>query len=806
MLWNYLKVAVRNLWRKKFYTLINITGLAVGLLCAILIGLYIMNELSYDKYNEDYERIYRLESHFTIQESDDYFAVTALPLAPAVKLEFPEDVEEYCRFCDMDNNLFQIDGKKFFEDNCYYADSTVFDLFSYEMILGNEKEALDDPNEIVLTESFAGKIFGNTNPLGKNLETGYGFSFTVTGVIKDLPVNSHLNFAALGSMITLAQFFGPEQFKSLEPRFFWNVGFYSFVKLTETGSMDNIMAGYPEFNEKYLAPVGELINSKFMLMSQRLDRIHLHSNLSHDLATGNIDYIYIFGIIAIFLLIIGCINYMNLATAQSAGRATEVGIRKAAGAQRGSLQRQFIMESVITSILALILALFAVELLLPGFNRSSGMELSLNIADNLNYFGLLFILTIIVGIVSGSYPAFYLSSFKPVEVLKGKLAGGGTTLRKLLVIVQFSISIIMIIGTLGVMHQLNFIQTTDLGFNKENLVVLTIRDTSAVKNLKTFKEELVKHPNVISGGTSNSVPGNGFGIIVQRYEGNDGEMNEKGINFLFVDNDYLETMDMHVLEGRNFDPELQTDLEESILINQRTAEVLGWGDDAIGKKLDFGAGSGDEAARKTRVIGIIKDFNYASLHNPIDPLLILLSEDPLRNITLRVNQNNIDETLRFIEEKWNEFCPTFPFSYRFLDEDLQKQYEGEQKTSRLFGYFTLICIFIACLGLFGLTAYTTERRIREIGIRKVLGATEASIIVLLTKNFAFLVLISNIIAFPVAWFALRRWLENFAYSAGISIWIFLVSGMAALMIAVITISFRALHAARSNPAESLKYE
>lgn len=806
MLWNYIKVAVRNLWHKKFYTLINITGLAVGLLCAILIGLYIVNELSYDKYNEDYERIFRLESHFTIQESDDYFAVTALPLAPAVKLEFPEDVEEYCRFCEMDNNLFQIDSHKFFEDNCYYADSTVFDLFSYEMILGNEKEALDDPNEIVLTESFAKKIFGNTNPLGKNLETGYGFSFTVTGVIKDLPVNSHLNFAAIGSMITLAQLFGAEQFKSLDPTLFWNVGFYSFVKLTETGSMDNIMAGYSDFNAKYIAPVGDLINSKFMLMSQRLDKIHLHSNLSHDQASGNIDYIYIFGIIAVFLLIIGCINYMNLATAQSAGRATEVGIRKAAGALRSSLQGQFIMESVITSILALILALFAVELLLPGFNRSSGMELSLNIADNLTYFFFLFVLTLLVGIISGSYPAFYLSSFKPAEVLKGKLAGGNTTLRKLLVIVQFSISIIMIIGTLGVMHQLNFIQTTDLGFNKENLIVLTIRDTSAVKNLDTFKDELLKHPNIISGGSSTSVPGSGYGIIVQRYEGNDGNMNEKAINFLFADYDYLETMDMKILEGRNFDPELQTDSQESILINQRTAEVLGWGDNAIGKKLDFGAGSNGEASRKTRVIGIVKDFNYASLHNPIDPLLILLSDGTQRNITLRIKQKDVETTLRFIEEKWNEFCPTFPFNYRFLDEDLQKQYESEKKTSRLFGYFTLICIFIACLGLFGLTAYTTERRIREIGIRKVLGASEASIIVLLTKNFAVLVLVSNIIAFPVAWFALQNWLENFAYSAGISIWIFLASGIAALLIAILTISLRALQAARSNPAESLKYE
>ncbi|MCF8307356.1 MAG: ABC transporter permease, partial [Ignavibacteriales bacterium] len=357
MFWNYLKIAVRNLVRKKFYTIINMAGLAIGICCAILIGLYIQNELSYDKYNEDYERIYRLESHFTIQESEDLFAVTALPLAPAIKLEFPEDVEQYCRFREMDNNLFQIDGKKYFEDNVWYADSTVFEVFSYEFLRGEPSEALDDPNEIVLTESFAKHIFGAQDPMGKFLQTGYGFGFTVTGVIKDLPQNSHLNFEAIASMITLAQFYGAEMFHSLSPNLFWNVGFYSFVKLKEGGSMDNIMRGYPPFNEKYIKALGETLNASFQLMAQRLDRVHLHSKLGGDLPTGNISYVYIFGIVALFLLLIGCINYMNMATAQSSGRATEVGIRKVAGAQRGSLRRQFLLESVVISIFAYVLAI-----------------------------------------------------------------------------------------------------------------------------------------------------------------------------------------------------------------------------------------------------------------------------------------------------------------------------------------------------------------------------------------------------------------------------------------------------------------
>jgi len=806
MFWNYLKIAVRNLMRKKFYTIINIAGLAIGICCAIMIGLYIQNELSYDKYNDDYERIYRLESHFTIQESEDLFAVTALPLAPAIKLEFPEDVEQYCRYREMDNNLFQIDDKKYFEDNVYYADSTVFEIFSYEFLRGEPSEALDDPNEIVLTESFAKRIFGEQDPLGQFLETGYGFGFTVTGVIKDLPQNSHLNFEALASMVTLARFWGAEMFHSLDPNLFWNVGFYSFIKLTEGGSIDNIMRGYPAFNEKYIKALGETLNASYQLMAQRLDRVHLYSKLGGDLPTGNISYVYIFGIVALFLLLIGCINYMNMATAQSSGRATEVGIRKVSGAQRGSLQRQFLLESVVISIFAYILAVLAVELLLPTFNELAGRQLSLNISENLNYYGLFLLLSIVVGLISGSYPAFYLSAFVPVEVLKGKLNKGSTTLRKLLVVVQFSISIIMIICTLGVVSQLKFMQNSDLGFEKDNLVVLTIRDTTGARNLAIFRDELLKHPKILKAGTSSSIPGSGYGIIVQRYETDEGEMSEKAINFVMVDKDYLDVMGIKILLGREFDPELATDLEESCLINQSCAENLGWGENAIGKKLDFGAAPDGSATRNTRVIGVVKDFHYRSLRNLIDPIILMLSDEPLQTITLRIDQSDLESTLSFMEEKWNEFCPTFPFSYEFMDDNLRAQYEAEEKTSRVFSYFTIICIFIACLGLLGLTAYATEQRIREISIRKVLGATEKSIVYLLTSNFAILVIISNVIAWPVAWLGIKKWLENFAYSTKLSLLLYVAAGLIALIIAILTISIRAIHAARTNPADALKYE
>ena len=808
MFQNYLKIAFRNLIRKKFYSAINIIGLAIGLTCTILIGLFVQNELSFDKHHKKHNNIYRLESHFTIQESDDYFAATAFPLAVALKLENPE-VKEFVRFAPMDNNLFEIDGKKFFEDNVFYADSTIFNVFTHKFIKGSQEKALSEPNTMVLTESFANRIFGQENPIGKILSTGYGFGFTITGVIEDVPYNSHFRFEALGSMITLAEFFGHDRYSSLEPNAFWNIGFYSYILLNEGTDIQGVLDRYPQFNEKYIKPVGDQINAKFQLMVQPLADVHLYSDVGYDLPTGNIAYVYIFSIVAIFLLLIGCINYMNMATAHSATRATEVGIRKVVGANRGLLRRQFLIESLVITFLALVLAFIAAELLLPTFNEIADRHLELNISGNALFFLVILGTTILVGIISGGYPAFYLSSFIPVEVLKGKFLKGRGTLRKILVLLQFSISIIMIIGTFMVAKQLNYLRTKDLGFDDENIVVLTIRDTTGVQNLDAFKEELLKHPQILKAGRSSSIPGQGYGIIVQRYETNDGTMAEKGINFVFVDNDYLDVMNMKIIKGRNFDPNLQTDLEESILMNETTAEILGWDyEEAIGKKIHFGADLDGSAVRETKVVGIVKDFHYSSLHNKVDPILILLADTPLRNISLRIKGDNINETLKYMEEKWDEFCPTFPFDFTFLDDSLNEQYIAEQKIGTTFTYFSILCIIIACLGLFGLASFTAEQRTKEIGIRKVMGASVSNIVLILSKEFSIWVILANIIAWPVAFLALKNWLQNFAYSIDIlnNFFIFILSGILALIIALITVSFRAIKAANSNPVKALKYE
>lgn len=806
MLKNYLKIAYRHISRNKLYPAINILGLAIGLTCTILIGLFVQNELSFDKHHENYKRIYRLESHFNIQESEDLFAATALPLGPALKLEYPHDVAEFCRFMNMDNNLFQYEEKQIFEENVYFADSTLTDVFTHEFISGSPEDALNDPNEIILTESFAKRIFGDVDPIGKTLETGHGLIFTITGIIKDVPHNSHLRFEAIASFITLKQFFGADRFDSLASEAFWNIGFYSYIMLTENGNIQNVLDAYPDFNEKYIKPVGDKINSKFQLMVQPLADVHLHSHLGYDLPTGNIASVYTFSIVALFLLVIGCINYMNMATAQSANRATEIGIRKVVGAQKSYLRSQFMMESLILTFFALLLAFIATELLLPAFNEIANRHLSFNIAKNLNLVLGIVGIALIVGIVSGSYPAFYLSSFIPVEVLKRKLGKGKGTLRKILVLLQFSISIIMIVGTFTVIQQLNFLRDKNLGFDKENVVVLTVRDTTGVKNLDAFQEELLKHPQILKAGTSSSIPGQGYGILVQRYETLDGTMAEKGINFVFVDNDYIDVMDMKIIKGRNFDPELTTDLEESIIINEACANVLGWGDDPIGKKLGFGAGLDGTSTRDTRVIGVIQDFHYNSLHNNIDPILLLLSDRPLRNISLRIRQENIKNTITYIEEKWNEFCPTFPFEYTFLDDSLNKQYVAEQKIGRVFIYFSIMCIFIACLGLFGLASYTTEQRTHEIGIRKVMGASSQNIVLLLSEIFTKWVILANIIAWPVAYFALNNWLANFAYRIQLSLLTFILSGIIAFLIAILTVLFQSLKASKTNPSITLKYE
>lgn len=808
MLSNFIKVAIRNLFRNSFYTIINIIGLAIGLIGAILIGLFIQSELSFDRYHQDHDRVYRLESHFEIAGNIDNFAVTALPLAPALHVEFPDVVEEVARLNEMDNNLFEYNQQKFFDNNVFYADSTYFNLFTHRFIAGDPQDALNDPNEMVLTQSMAQRIFGSENPLGKTLSGGDGVDYTITGIIEDVPANTHLRFSGLVSMISLAEIFGYEAFQSLDGNLFWNVGFYSYIKLKPNTTIETITNNFPAVYQKYMAPVGEQINASFDLLVTPLADIHLKATTAHDLPRGNIAYIYVFGVVALFLLLIGCINYMNLATARSASRAMEVGIRKVVGAQKHMLQRQFIVESLIITFLAMIFALIAAELLLPFFNSISGKSLELNLFSHLEYLLVIVAISAVVGFASGSYPAFYLASFIPVQVLKtAKGSSKRSVMRKVLVLVQFGISIIMIIGTLTVGRQLNYIQSKDMGFNDENLMVLTIRDEAAVHNLDAFKDRLNSLPGVTSIASASGIPGNITSIIVQRYETADGTMAEKAINFTMVDHDFIDVMGMHLRAGRQYDRDIPTDMEDAMIINQAMVRNLGW-DDPIGKRVDFGAGGPGEANRKTRVIGVVDNFHYVSLHNAIDPLMLVLADRTMRTFVLRLKSQNMRATIADIGSVWEEFCPNFPYEYEFLDANLKAMYDADRKIGTVFRAMSILCIVIACLGLFGLATFTAEQRTREIGIRKVMGAEVGTITLLLSSEFLKWVLLANCIAWPISYWALSSWLKNFAFRIDLlhNVWIFFASAGISLAIALLTVIFQTIKAANQNPIKALRYE
>lgn len=809
MLSNFIKVAFRNLFRNSFYTIINIIGLTIGLTGAILIGLFIQSELSYDRYHQDHEQIYRLESHFEIAGNIDNFAVTSLPLATALQVEFPDAIEEITRLNPMDNNLFEYNQRKFFEDDIFFADSTYFDLFTHRFIAGDPLNALNDPNEMVLTKSMSQRIFGSENPLGKSIKSGNGTDYTITGIIEDLPENTHLRFQGLISMISLAEVFGYEAFQSLDGNLFWNVGFFSFIKLKPNATIESITDNFPAVYQKYMAPLGDQLNASFDLIVTPLADIHLHATTSHDLPRGNIAYIYVFAVVALFLLLIGCINYMNLATARSASRAMEVGIRKVVGAQKGMLQRQFIVESLLITFMAMILAIIASEVFLPFFSIISGKALDFNIFAHLEYLLVIVVISTIVGFASGSYPAFYLASFIPAQVLKTATGRSKrSTLRKVLVLVQFSISIVMIIGTLTVGRQLQYIQNKDLGYDDENLMVLTVRDESAARNLDACKDKLSNLPGVVSIASVSAVPGNINSMIVQRYETDEGTMAEKAINFAFVDYDFMDVMGMHLVAGRQYDRTTPTDTEDAMIINRAMAHNLGWDGDAVGKRVDFGAGPDGEAARSTRVIGVVDNFHYASLHNAIDPLMLVLAERTQRTFVVRLQSQNLRSTIEAIGSVWKEFSPDFPYEYDFLDSNIQAMYDTDRKIGTVFRGMSILCIIIACLGLFGLATFTAEQRRREIGIRKVMGAEVSSITLLLSSEFLKWVLLANCIAWPISYWALTNWLKNFAFRINLvqNFWIFFSAAFISLAIAMLTVIFQTLKAANQNPIKALRYE
>jgi putative ABC transport system permease protein len=777
----------------------------VGLITFIFLFLYINDELSYDKYHEKASRIHRIESNFTIAGKHETFAIVPIPMGPALQIEYPE-VEKVVRITGAGNTLIRHGEKESYEEDFYFTDSTFFQVFTYNMLTGDPDKCLVEPMSIVLTKSIAEKYFGDEDPMGLIIESGTGRQYKVTAVIADIPGNSHLKFDALLSATSLIGDEGAENFNSLEPGRFWNIGVYTYLMLNEHSDIQTIHDKFPEFYQKYMAEIGDQINASYELMSTPLAEQHFSEQLSSDQPKGNRGFIYIFIAVALFILLIAAINYMNMATARSTKRAREVGIRKVAGAQKSQLIGQFLGESLVLSYISLIIAMIFVYLLMPDFNLLANKTITYEIFMNpVSLIGIILVATFI-GIVAGSYPAFYLSSFDPVTVVKGSVSkkGGSGILRKVLVVFQFFIATAMIISTIIVSLQLSFLRNTDLGFEMENMMVLELQDTAFRAKAEMFREELLQNPDILGVTNSIGVPGENTWIQVVRMEKDTGWIDESSI-ITIVDYHYFDVYDIKLKEGRFFDENMGTDAEEAVMVNETLVKTYGW-DEPIGKQIHWGFELDGSGGRKMKVIGVIEDYHFKSLHNQVQQQMMFPADFNKVHLTVKINGDNLRETIDFIEEKWNDFGANRPFDYRFLEETWDEMYTSEKNLGIIFRIATILTIFIALLGLLGLSSFIAEQRTKEIGVRKILGASMTNIIGLLCREFAVLIGTAFILAIPISWYIMHLWLENFAFHINIGVTAFILGGAMALIVGMLSISFHIIKVASSNPVDAIKYE
>ena len=800
---SYFKVAIRNLIKFKSFSFINITGLAVGIASCVLILLFVQDELSYDRFNEKADRIYRPYVEGRISNNEFHMAVTCSPMAFTLVEEYPE-VEAATRVRNYGFPVYRYGDKAFSEERAYYVDSTFFDVFTVTFLEGEASSALTNPEAIVLTESMRKKYFGNELALGKIINSDRRLDLIVTGVIKDFPENSHFHPDFLQAITRYDD--------SRSTRWVSN-NFYTYIVLKEGASGEELEAKLRTLVEKYVAPqIEQFTGTPFKKLEEQgalynfklqpLTSIHLHSNLEHELeANSDISYIYIFSIVALALLLIACINFMNLSTARSANRAKEVGIRKTLGSTKGKLIQQFLTESILLTLIAVIIAIAIIILVLPYFSNLSGKTLEINFLNNFLTLPAIILFALVVGLLAGIYPAFFLTSFQPVKVLKGdtKMKGKGAWMRSGLVIFQFSISIILFIGTFIVYNQLQFIQNKKLGFNKDQLIIIEKTDDLA-ERVHVFKQKLLDQPDILNVTNHHSIPGKGFGNSVYQIEG--GRVNHL-FWLWFADYDLTDTYEIEMAEGRYFSEEFPSD-SNGVVINEKAVRAMGIVD-PIGKRI-IDLGPTPEQTRFLPIIGVMKDFHFESLHSEIRPMMIFPIRFNGRYTAVKVSATNIASTIDFIEWTWKEIAFDQDLEYVFMDEEFARNYEAEQRTAQLFTSFSILAIIIASLGLFGLAAFITEQRTKEIGVRKVMGASIPSILVLLLREFAKWVLIANIVAWPIAYYFMEKWLQDFSYRVGLEIWIFPAAGIAALIIAIATVSYQVIKAARANPVNSLRYE
>jgi putative ABC transport system permease protein len=799
MIANYFKIAIRNIVRHKAYSIINIAGLSVGMACTILILLWVQYELSFDRFHQNADRIFRLATNFDVGSLRGKWAVSNFPAGPTLQKDYPEVTKAVRIRAERDRISVQYQQKKFFE-KFLFADNGIFDVFTFPLIRGNPKSALASLDAVVISENLAKKYFGQENPIGKILRLENKYDAKVTGVMKNLPPNSH---------ITCDMFFSFEVLKDLpwykKKMEHWEEGYfnYTYLLLGEGYNFRDLEKKFPALIQKHMADLLKTTGGKIEYFLQPLSSIHLHSKLEFEISpNGDIANVVAFAAIALFILLIACINFMNLSTARSASRTKEVGIRKVVGAHRGHLIIQFLGESFLLCFVSIILALGLVEMSLPIFQSLYGSHLSY---DHVSLFwllpGLMGIL-LFTGFVSGFYPSFFLSAFKPVQILKGlfKMNGTGYRFRNILVVIQFIVSTTLIIATGIAIEQIHYMKNKPLGFDKDHILTTRIIDRSLRRSLEPFKKELKRHSGIVNVAASSHIPSLKTFVNAYRPEGfTVKELQPMGV--MSIDRDFVNTIGVDIIAGRNFSSEITTDPKDAILINVTAAKKFGW-EDPVGKKImNLDDDDGELVITKT-VIGVVRDFHMEALRNKIVPLYIHNNPDTFGYLTIKLRKGNISQTMAFIKRIWKEYDPAHPFEYTFLDEAFNRQYKAEDKLSTVFFCFTLISIFVACLGLFGLASFSAEQRTKEIGIRKALGATISGIILLLSKEFTKWVLVANIIAWPIA----NNWLQNFAYRINIGLGTFVLTGLSALIIALLTVGYQAIKAARANPVDSLRYE
>lgn len=795
MLKNLIKISIRNILREKGYSLINIVGLSIGITCSLFLLMYILDELSYDRYHKNSDSIYRVVSN--LREPDNAFtwSVAQIPLAKELRENY-SDVKDAVRFFSTGRSLFRYEDKSFYEDGFYLSDSTVFEMFSYQFITGDENTALDAPNSLVITESIAIKYYGTTDCLQKTLTRSNDQVFTVTGVIEDVPANSHFSFDGLISRST-----NPEQRGS------WgNFGVFTYLQFQEGYNPEDFRANLDSIVAQKVSPIFESIGISMTYDLQKITDIHLHSKIQDEAEEGgDISYIYIFSIIAAFMLIIASINYMNLATARSFKRAREVGIRKVMGSLKGQLIGQFITESVLLTLFAVLISLGAIYLLLPYFNHVSSKDIAFTYLLKQEVILSLIGIVVLVGVLAGSYPAFYLSAFKPSQVLKGKVSnkGGNSMVRKSLVVLQFSISIFMLISTLVVYDQLSFMQNKDLGFSKEQVLRIEIPGEDLRRNLGVLRNQLLQLPDIVNVATASTTPGSNIPKVIFNVESNSGEMLDRGVNFYRADFDYLSTLDMQIIEGRDFSKDVLSDTSSAVLVNEAMVDRMAW-EEPIGKKFEIPT---RDTVEVKYVVGVIKDYHQNSLYDVIKPLIVMFGKNNYFTY-VKIGSDDIVASTKLIESEWNKVFPNQPFEFQFLDQDFDSQYAADERRGVIFTVFSTLIIAIACLGLLGLISFTTEQRTKEIGIRKVVGASIQSIVILISKEFLVLIILAIIVAFPLAYYFMSNWLQSFAYKIEMNdeFFTFLISAFMALIITLLTVGYHTVKAALENPVKALRNE